>query len=533
MPPIVHGFDWPDRFVIGTVGQPGSRTFFMQARAGSNIVSVSLEKDQSAALAERIEEVLDELMGEDGNPYSVPALTPEGLVDNDPLELPIEEQFRAGVMSLGWDPTTAQVVIEAFPIIEVDVDELDDVEVIEVEPEEAFIVRIPVGTARAFAKRTREIVGCGPADLPAVPAADGLRRSHLRAARRVPVTIAAELVEGDLELSSRILSASNATFLAHIGEVEVVYKPIAGERPLWDFPDGNLAHREVAAYAVSEVLGWDIAPPTWLRDGPLGPGMVQLWQETDPTQQAVTLVAADGMPDEGWCHVFDGLDERDRPVSLIHEDSPALRRMAVFDIVVNNADRKGGHVLEMTDGHRHGVDHGLTFHTDHKLRTVLWGWLGLRPHSRGARRRRARTVSADRRPGRHPRRTAHRGRGRRAGHALRAAPAQGPLPGSAWRHARDPVAAVLRQTLLPRAAPAPSPAGTSARRGFPGEPVRVGERSRIAADRRAGATRFPRATHRRPWPGHARPYSASLMGLVSSSTYLLPKLLPTVSPLST
>ncbi len=191
------------------------------------------------------------------------------------------------------------------------------------------------------------------------------------------MTIAAELAEGDLELSSRILSASNATFLAHIGEVEVVYKPIAGERPLWDFPDGNLAHREVAAYAVSEVLGWDIAPPTWLRDGPLGPGMVQLWQETDPAQQAVTLVAADDMPDEGWCHVFDGLDERDRPVSLIHEDSPALRRMAVFDIVVNNADRKGGHVLEMADGHRHGVDHGLTFHTDHKLRTVLWGWLGL------------------------------------------------------------------------------------------------------------------------------------------------------------
>jgi uncharacterized repeat protein (TIGR03847 family) len=161
MPPIVHGFDWPDRFVIGTVGQPGSRTFFMQARTGSQIVSVSLEKDQSAALADRIEEVLDELMAEDGNPYSVPALTPEGLVDNDPLDLPIEEQFRAGVMSLGWDPTTAQVVIEAFPIIEVDVEELDEVEVIEVEPEEALIVRIPVGTARAFAKRTREVVGAG------------------------------------------------------------------------------------------------------------------------------------------------------------------------------------------------------------------------------------------------------------------------------------------------------------------------------------------------------------------------------------
>jgi len=190
------------------------------------------------------------------------------------------------------------------------------------------------------------------------------------------VTFTADLVEGDLEVTSRIMPASNATFLGQIGDVKVVYKPIAGERPLWDFPDGNLAHREVAAYAVSEAFGWNIAPATWLRDGPLGPGMAQLWQETDPAQQAVTLVATDGMPDEGWCHVFDGLDERDRPVSLIHEDSAALRRMAVFDIVVNNADRKGGHVLEMADGHRHGVDHGLTFHTDHKLRTVLWGWLG-------------------------------------------------------------------------------------------------------------------------------------------------------------
>ena len=161
MPPIVHGFDWPDRFVIGTVGQPGSRTFYMQARSGSQMVTVALEKEQSAALAERIEEVLDDLMARDGNPYSVPALTPEGLVDNDPLEQPVEEEFRAGVMSLGWDPSTAQIVIEAFPLIVVDADDLEDVEMIAVEPEEVLLVRIPVGTARAFAKRTREVVGAG------------------------------------------------------------------------------------------------------------------------------------------------------------------------------------------------------------------------------------------------------------------------------------------------------------------------------------------------------------------------------------
>jgi uncharacterized repeat protein (TIGR03847 family) len=170
MPSIVHDFDWPDRFVVGTVGQPGDRTFYLQARAGSRIVSVSLEKQQSAALAERVDEILDELMELDGNPFSVPAITPDGLVDNEPLDLPLDEEFRVGTMTLGWDPTTAQLVIEAFPIIEIElevdgIDDLDDIEDlqidVEVEPDEMLLIRIPVGTARAFAKRTREIVGQG------------------------------------------------------------------------------------------------------------------------------------------------------------------------------------------------------------------------------------------------------------------------------------------------------------------------------------------------------------------------------------
>lgn len=159
MTPIVHGFDWPDRLVVGTVGQPGSRTFFLQARSGKQLVSVALEKEQSAALAERIEEVLDELMAGVGNPFSIPALTPEGLVDNDPLEQPVKEQFRAGAMGLGWDPSTAQIVIEAFPLLEATAEAFDPVEM--EEPEEVLLIRIPVGTARAFAKRTREVVGAG------------------------------------------------------------------------------------------------------------------------------------------------------------------------------------------------------------------------------------------------------------------------------------------------------------------------------------------------------------------------------------
>ncbi|MCW2748122.1 MAG: hypothetical protein JWP10_1264 [Nocardioidaceae bacterium] len=159
MAPIVHAFDWPDRFVVGTVGGPGARTFFIQVRAGNQIISVAVEKEQSAVLAERMDEVLDELMADDSNSYSIPALAPEELVDIDPLDQPVEEQFRAGAMSLGWDPATAQIVIEAFPLVESDEEDLEQVEVIV--PEEILRVRIPVGSARAFAKRTRDVVGAG------------------------------------------------------------------------------------------------------------------------------------------------------------------------------------------------------------------------------------------------------------------------------------------------------------------------------------------------------------------------------------
>jgi len=185
-----------------------------------------------------------------------------------------------------------------------------------------------------------------------------------------------DLVTAELTLTGRIRTASNATFLGTIGDVEVVYKPVDGENPLWDFPDGRLADREVAAYRVSEALGWNVVPRTWIRDGPLGEGMVQLWQDEDPDQDAVDLIPTDEVPETGYRIVLGGEDQDGRSVTLIHEDSPALRRMAVFDVIANNADRKGYHVLAMADGHRFGVDHGLTFHQEHKLRTVLWGWVG-------------------------------------------------------------------------------------------------------------------------------------------------------------
>lgn len=185
------------------------------------------------------------------------------------------------------------------------------------------------------------------------------------------------LDSAELVLLGRVMPASNHTWLCTLGEdgPQAIYKPVSGERPLWDFPEGTLAAREYAARVVSEALCWNVVPPTVLRGGPAGPGMVQLWCEPDPAQDPVDLLPEGPVP-PGMLHVLDAYDDRDRPVMLVHEDSASLRRMALFDIVVNNTDRKGGHVLAMPDGHRYGVDHGVCFHVEDKLRTVLWGWHG-------------------------------------------------------------------------------------------------------------------------------------------------------------
>jgi uncharacterized repeat protein (TIGR03847 family) len=161
MPTRVHEFDWPDRVVVGTIGPPGARTFYLQVRSGKQLVSIALEKQQSALLAEKIDEILDQLLTVKGNPFSVPTSTPVELVDNDQLET-VQEHFRTGAMSLGWDPTTAQVVIEAYPITDADADDHEESPDGDGDHEtEMLLVRMPVGTARAFAKRTHEIVGAG------------------------------------------------------------------------------------------------------------------------------------------------------------------------------------------------------------------------------------------------------------------------------------------------------------------------------------------------------------------------------------
>jgi len=148
-----------------------------------------------------------------------------------------------------------------------------------------------------------------------------------------------------------------------------------GERPLWDFPDGTLAGREVAAYLLGAATGWACVPPTVLRDGPLGPGACQLWiDEPDDGGSLLGFVPADAVPD-GWHPIMAARDTGGTPYVLAHADDPRLARLAVFDAVANNADRKGGHVLTDAGGQVYGVDHGVCFHVEDKLRTVLWGWI--------------------------------------------------------------------------------------------------------------------------------------------------------------
>jgi uncharacterized repeat protein (TIGR03843 family) len=186
---------------------------------------------------------------------------------------------------------------------------------------------------------------------------------------------------GRLEVQGRLVQASNATLLCSIEydglSAECVYKPVRGERPLWDFPDGTLAGREVASYLLSEATGWSLVPPTVLRDGPFGPGMVQLWVDTEDGSELVDLVSPWEVP-TGWLSVLRAQDHRGDPVVLAHADHERLRLLAVLDVVINNADRKGGHILHTPDGRVLGVDHGVCLNTEIKLRTVLWGWIGER-----------------------------------------------------------------------------------------------------------------------------------------------------------
>ncbi|MGH3471535.1 MAG: SCO1664 family protein [Nocardioidaceae bacterium] len=188
------------------------------------------------------------------------------------------------------------------------------------------------------------------------------------------------LGQGELDIEGRLVAASNASFFGHVVldgiSLPCIYKPVAGERPLWDFPDGTLAARERAAWLVSEAAGWHLVPPTVLREGRFGAGMCQRWIEAADPNALVDVVAAEA-PAPGWLAVLEAEDQAGDPVLLVHADDPKLRSMAVLDAIINNADRKGGHLLlESRGGGLFGCDHGVSFHEEDKLRTVLWGWAG-------------------------------------------------------------------------------------------------------------------------------------------------------------
>lgn len=182
-------------------------------------------------------------------------------------------------------------------------------------------------------------------------------------------------ITGSLTVVGRLVAASNATLLAHDEtDAKFCYKPVLGEAPLADFPERTLARREVAAYRLSESAGFGVVPETiWVEDAPAGPGSVQRWVDSD--RVAVDLVGVNEVA-EGWFGFVIAEDEDGNDVALAHADIPELRRLAVFDAVANNADRKGGHVLVDAQGSVMGCDHGLTFHVEDKLRTVLLGWAG-------------------------------------------------------------------------------------------------------------------------------------------------------------
>ena len=364
----VYFYDPPDRFVAGAVGQPGERIFYLQATSSGRVTSVVLEKFQVSLLAERIDELLDEVLRRTGGSPEVPAAAPAGLADDAPLDLPLLEDFRVGAIALAWDGDGGMVVIEAQEESDEPVEPLaDDIPadgpgVLGCASRQGPRAPLPSARPRSSRRAARPARCAGCRWIPTATCAHGrtVTASAMldRCWSELPVPVRAGcqprgeqaaldlLASGKLEVEGRLVDASNATLYCTITvagpqartgrnagrpaknakhpppaetKVACVYKPIAGERPLWDFPAGTLAGREVAAYVVSRAAGWDVVPPTVMRDGPFGPGMCQLWIDHDTDVDLITLSR--------------------------RTDHAGLRDMAVFDAVVNNADRKIGHLL--------------------------------------------------------------------------------------------------------------------------------------------------------------------------------------------
>lgn len=177
----------------------------------------------------------------------------------------------------------------------------------------------------------------------------------------------------NVKVIGQMVNASNSTLVVESDQGRFIYKPRSGERPLWDFPDHTLHQRERAAYVTSHLLGWNVVPETEIGQGPYGIGSFQKWIDAEPT--TVDIFSPGEVP-EGWLTIMSGIDEDGDQVTLAHENSARLQQIAIFDALINNADRKAGHLLTTENGETYGIDHGVTFNSEDKLRTVLWGWIG-------------------------------------------------------------------------------------------------------------------------------------------------------------
>ncbi len=187
------------------------------------------------------------------------------------------------------------------------------------------------------------------------------------------------LVTGTVTIVGEHPDASNGVFIVDVTAgsttTRALYKPISGERHLWDFPRGELARREVLTFALARAMHFTFVPDTvWRDDAPAGPGSLQRWIEPATTHD----VAISTSVEAGWCHILDAQLSDGAPVVLVHRDLEDLRALAFFDAIVNNGDRKAGHILRDVSGDLFAIDHGVTFHADPKLRTVLWGFAGQR-----------------------------------------------------------------------------------------------------------------------------------------------------------
>jgi hypothetical protein len=320
-----------DHITADAVGEPGDRTFYIQARAGKEVVTVIVEKQQVQLLAASVMELLED------------APTTEPVADEATMGLqePLDPRWRAGRLSIGFDQDRDLFAGGSRNGARVDPD-----------------LGVAGADAGSFPAR-----GCGRR--PGSPNVPVLREPDRRGGPRVSrderaleagltdPAIPRVLATGELQVLGLLPNASNHTFLARARQEEeetfAVYKPRRGETPLWDFPEGTLCAREVATYVVARTLGWPNVPATVLRDGPFGIGSVQRFVAADPEEHYFTL--GERFPAE-------------------------FRRVAAFDLVVNNADRKAGHCLLGEDARIYVVDHGVCFSEEPKLRTVIWDFIG-------------------------------------------------------------------------------------------------------------------------------------------------------------